>query len=164
MLKSMSMNFTSPSLLYDPDARHFGASPTFSPLYQQIKELLVQGLQSGEWKPGELIPSEMELATRFKVSQGTVRKAIDELAIENVLVRRQGKGTFVATHHAAHAQYRFLKLVPDVGEPHAPENTILEVKRIRAPGEVTRLLRLKSGESVLLIKRVQALEGISTIL
>ena len=75
------------------------ASPTFSPLYQQIKGLITQSLESGEWKPGEIIPSEVELAARFKVSQGTVRKAIDELAADNLLVRRQGKGTFVATHN-----------------------------------------------------------------
>ena len=84
------------------------ASPTFSPLYQQIKALITQSLQSGEWKPGELIPSEVELAMRFKVSQGTVRKAIDELSAENLVVRRQGKGTFVATHHEARAQFRFV--------------------------------------------------------
>ena len=72
---------------------------TFSPLYQQIKALILGSLQAGEWKPGEAIPSENDLAARFKVSQGTVRKAIDELASENLLVRRQGKGTFVATHH-----------------------------------------------------------------
>src|SRR3978361_904244 len=94
------------------------ASPTFSPLYQQIKALITQSLQSGEWKPGELIPSEVELATRFKVSQGTVRKAIDELSGENLVVRRQGKGTFVATHHEARAQFRFLRLESDAGETH----------------------------------------------
>ena len=55
-------------------------SPAFSPLYQQIKGLILQSLESGEWKPGEAIPSEMDLAGRFRVSQGTVRKAIDELA------------------------------------------------------------------------------------
>ena len=85
-----------------------GGSPTFSPLYQQIKALITQSLQSGEWKPGELIPSEVELAGRFKVSQGTVRKAIDELAAENLVMRRQGKGTFVSTHHEARAHFRFL--------------------------------------------------------
>ncbi|MGN5479378.1 GntR family transcriptional regulator [Cupriavidus basilensis] len=69
----------------------------FSPLYQQIKALITRSLQSGEWKPGEMIPSEMELASRYKVSQGTVRKAIDELAAENLVARRQGKGT--ARHH-----------------------------------------------------------------
>ena len=86
------------------------ATPAFSPLYQQIKALILQSLQSGEWKPGESIPSEMDLAARFRVSQGTVRKAIDELAAENLVVRRQGKGTFVATHSEQHLRYRFLKL------------------------------------------------------
>ena len=74
------------------------STPSFSPLYQQIKSLILQSLHTGEWKPGEPIPSEIDLAARFRVSQGTVRKAIDELAAENLVVRRQGKGTFVATH------------------------------------------------------------------
>jgi GntR family transcriptional regulator len=140
-----------------------GSSPTFSPLYQQIKALITQSLQSGEWKPGELIPSEVELANRFKVSQGTVRKAIDELAAENLVVRRQGKGTFVATHHEARAQYRFLRLMPDAGDPHSPDNKILEVKRLRAPAEVARLLDIKSGDSVIFIRRVQSFDGAPTI-
>jgi GntR family transcriptional regulator len=141
-----------------------GISPTFSPLYQQIKTLITQSLQSGEWKPGDLIPSEVELANRFKVSQGTVRKAIDELSAENLVVRRQGKGTFVATHHEARAQFRFLRLVPDIGEPHYPENRIIEVKRLRAPAEVARQLDIKSGDSVIFIKRVQSFDGVPTIL
>jgi GntR family transcriptional regulator len=140
-----------------------GTSPTFSPLYQQIKALITQSLQSGEWKPGELIPSEVELASRFKVSQGTVRKAIDELATENLVVRRQGKGTFVATHHEARAQYRFLRLMPDVGEPHYAENKVLETKRLRAPAEIARLLDIKSGDSVIFIKRVQSFDGVPAI-
>ena len=141
-----------------------GGSPTFSPLYQQIKALITQSLQSGEWKPGELIPSEVELAGRYKVSQGTVRKAIDELAAENLVMRRQGKGTFVSTHHEARAHFRFLKLMPDEGVPHQPDNKIIEVKRMRAPAEVARLLDLKSGDAVVYIKRVQSFEGEPTIL
>jgi len=112
------------------------AAPAFSPLYQQIKGLILQSLQSGEWKPGEGIPSEIELAARYRVSQGTVRKAIDELANDNLLVRRQGKGTFVATHAEQQVQYRFLKLLPDEGDPKS-EGT-LSCKsgvyfRLRAP-------------------------------
>lgn len=141
-----------------------GTSATFSPLYQQIKVLITQSLQSGEWKPGELIPSEMELAGRFKVSQGTVRKAIDELSAENLVVRRQGKGTFVATHHEARSQLRFLRLVPNEGVPRSPENKIIEVKRMRAPSEVARLLDIKSGDSVVFIRRVQSFSGVPTIL
>ena len=141
-----------------------GSAPTFSPLYQQIKALLTQSLQSGEWKPGELIPSEVELAGRFKVSQGTVRKAIDELAAEHLVVRRQGKGTFVATHHEARAHFRFLRLMPDEGMPHPPDNRIIEVKRLRAPAEVARLLDLKSGDAVVYIRRVLSFDGAPTIL
>ena len=63
------------------------SAAAFSPLYQQIKALLVQALDAGEWKPGESIPSEIELASRFQVSQGTVRKAVDELAAEHLLTR-----------------------------------------------------------------------------
>src|SRR5574337_234195 len=92
------------------------ATPAFSPLYQQIKGLILHSLQHGEWKPGEAIPSEIELAARFRVSQGTVRKAIDELAAEHILVRRQGKGTFVASHCEPSYQYRFLRVTPDSGE------------------------------------------------
>ncbi|MCC2677334.1 MAG: GntR family transcriptional regulator, partial [Ramlibacter sp.] len=130
------------------------ATPAFSPLYQQIKGLILQSLQAGEWKPGEAIPSEMELAARFRVSQGTVRKAIDELAAENLVVRRQGKGTFVSTHNEERAHFRFLRLVPDEGVPHHPDNKIIEVKRLRAPAEVARLLDLKAGDSVVFIKRL----------
>ena len=70
-------------------------------------------MEEGEWKPGEAIPSEIELAARYKVSQGTARKAIDALASANLLVRRQGRGTFVATHAEERTQFRFLRLASD---------------------------------------------------
>lgn len=129
-------------------------TPSFSPLYQQIKSLLVQGLQAGEWQPGQAIPSEMELAARFRVSQGTVRKAIDEMAAENVLVRRQGKGTFVATHAEQSTQYRFLRLQPDDGLAAPLSRRLLECKRMRAPAEVSRLLQLKAGDTAVQVRRL----------
>jgi GntR family transcriptional regulator len=143
------------------------ATPAFSPLYQQIKALILQSLQAGEWKPGEAIPSEMDLAARFRVSQGTVRKAIDELAAENLVVRRQGKGTFVATHSEQHVQYRFLKLIPDngdVGSEGPAQRTVLECKRARASAEVARVLGLRSGDAVVQLRRVLSFGGVPTIL
>ncbi len=131
-----------------------GIAPAFSPLYQQIKALLLQRLQAGEWKAGEMIPSEIELAARFKVSQGTVRKAIDELAQENHLVRRQGKGTFVATHAEERTQYRFLRLMPDDGGDSRLQRRLLECRRMRAPAEVTRALELKAGEAAVQVRRL----------
>ncbi|MEG2031175.1 MAG: GntR family transcriptional regulator [Janthinobacterium sp.] len=160
---STPVTVTASSNTTAPAAPAVTASPTFSPLYQQIKALITQSLQSGEWKPGELIPSEVELAGRFKVSQGTVRKAIDELAAENLVMRRQGKGTFVSTHHEARAHFRFLRLVPDEGVPHYPESKFIEVKRVRAPADVARLMDLKSGDAVIFIKRVQYFDGVPTI-
>jgi len=144
-----------------------GVAPAFSPLYQQIKVLILQSLQAGEWKPGEVIPSEMDLAARFRVSQGTVRKAIDELAAENLVVRRQGKGTFVATHAEQHVQYRFLRLMPDSGDTTSEgpaERQIIDCKRLRAPADIARALSLRTGDAVLQLRRVLAFQGTPTIL
>jgi len=129
-------------------------APTFSPLYRQIKGLIMQSLESGEWRPGEAIPSEIELAVRYKVSQGTVRKAIDELAAENHLLRRQGKGTFVATHDEARAQFRFLRLMPDEGEQEWPVSRLLDCRRARASAEIAQLLELKAGDGIVILRRV----------
>lgn len=132
-------------------------SPTFSPLYQQIKGLLLNSLRSGEWKPGEVIPSEIDLARSYRVSQGTVRKAIDELASENLLTRHQGKGTFVATHSEQQVQFRFLKLVPDSGPPGSEgpaRRNIIECRRVKANADVAQALALKVNAVVLKIRRV----------
>lgn len=148
-----------------PDAEPaLPAGPAFSPLYQQIKSLLVRSLQSGEWKPGEAIPSEVELAARYRVSQGTVRKAIDELATENLLVRRQGKGTFVATHAEENTQYRFLRLTPDAGPASGMARRFLDCKRMRAPQDVAKALGLKAGESALLVRRTLSRNGQPVVL
>lgn len=137
----------------------------FSPLYRQIKALLVQSLDRGEWRPGEAIPSEMDLAARFQVSQGTVRKAIDELAAENMLVRRQGKGTFVSTHNEARVRYRFLRLAPDDGGEPAPASShILDCRRLRAPNDVAKALELRAGESVVQIRRLLSFGAVPTVL
>lgn len=147
-------------------------APSFSPLYQQIKTLILQSLQAGEWRPAEAIPSEMELAARFGVSQGTVRKAIDELASDNLLVRRQGKGTFVTTHTARQVQTRFLRLVPDSpmeaplsdadssdtyssnGKNILVRRTITACNRQRATTDIAKALNLKAGDAVVYIQRV----------
>ena len=139
------------------------AAPSYSPLYQQIKALIVDSLQHGEWSPGEAIPSEIDLAARYKVSQGTVRKAIDELAADNLLVRRQGKGTFVATHNEDRVQFRFLRLLPEDGDAHPHVSRLLECRRLRAPAEIARQLDLKPADPVVLIKRLLQFDGETTV-
>ncbi len=136
-------------------------APTFSPLYRQIKSLIMQGLESGEWRPGEAIPSETELAARFSVSQGTVRKAVDELAAEKLLVRRQGKGTFVASHSETDPRdvFRFLRLVPENGKLESPQSLPLECWRAKAGHEAARTLGIKFGDPITIIRRLLKFSG-----
>ena len=136
----------------------------FTPLYKQIKQLLVSSLEQGEWKPAELIPSEFELAARYHVSQGTVRKAIDDLAAENLVVRRQGKGTFVATHQEPRAQFRFLRIVPDEGEPVPAHSRCLSCGRARAGADIALLLGLRTGAAVIHVRRLLSFDEVPVVL
>ncbi len=129
-------------------------SPTFSPLYRQIKALILQALESGEWRPGQAIPSEQELAARFSVSQGTVRKAIDEMAADNLLVRKQGKGTYVASHNDPRALFRFLRLVPVDGELSSPQSIPLDCWRAKAGQEASRMLAIEPGAPIIIVRRL----------
>lgn len=111
-------------------------------------------LESGEWGPGDPIPSESELAFRFGVSQGTVRKAVDEMAAENLVVRQQGKGTFVATHKDPGSFFRFLRLVPNEGEIPSSQSIPLECWRAKAGTDVARLLALEPGSPITIVRRL----------
>ncbi len=140
-------------------------SPSFQPLYLQIKALLEKSLEAGEWRPGEAIPSEIELAGRFGVSQGTVRKAIDALAADNLVVRRQGKGTFVATHTEEKSSlFRFLRIRRNDGQDEYPASRLLDVRRAKATSEAARLLELKPGDAVVVLRRVLEYSGEPVVL
>lgn len=130
------------------------SAPIFSPLYRQIKGLMLRALEAGEWAPGTVIPSENELASRYKVSQGTVRKAIDELSAGNLLVRRQGKGTFVATHADPRAFFRFLRLIPLAGDIVQSKSVPIECWRAKAGLEAARTLGIKLGAPIIIVRRV----------
>src|ERR1700694_2673213 len=140
-------------------------SPSFQPLYMQIKALLVASLDNGEWPPGEAIPSEMALAQRFRVSQGTVRKAIDALAAQSLVIRRQGKGTFVSTHTEEKTSlFRFLRIRRNDGRDEYPASRLLDVRRGKASTEVGRSLELKAGDSVIVLRRVLEYGGQPVVL
>lgn len=158
----MSALNAAPPVAFSPSAD--GGTPAFSPLYQQIKTLMIFRLQAGEWNPGEAIPSELELAARFKVSQGTVRKAVDALAADNLLVRRQGKGTFVSTHAEQTVQYRFLRLMPNDGPVIGAQRRFIDCRRLRASADVARSLGLKSGDAVINVRRVLSFAAAPTVL
>ena len=139
-------------------------APLFSPLYRQIADLLTRSLEGGEWKPGEAIPSEIELAARYKVSQGTVRKAIDALAAAHLLVRRQGKGTYVATHAEERTQFRFLRLASDDGTAERLSRRFLGCKRGKAGAEVACALDMPASQPVLQVRRLLYFRGAPVVL
>jgi GntR family transcriptional regulator len=131
----------------------------------QIKALLMASLDHGEWPPGEAIPSEMALAQRFRVSQGTVRKAIDALAAQSLVIRRQGKGTFVSTHTEEKTSlFRFLRIRRNDGRDEYPASRLLDVRRGKASTEVARSLELKAGDTVIVLRRVLEYGGQPVVL
>jgi GntR family transcriptional regulator len=138
---------------------------TFRPLYGQIRALIERGLEAGEWAPGDAIPSELDLAARFGVSQGTVRKAVQSLAAENLLVRRQGKGTFVATHTEERtSNFRFVRIRRDDGQPEYPRSRLIDLRRGRAGAEVARALALRPGDPLFVLRRVLEYGGVPSVL
>ncbi|KJY80818.1 GntR family transcriptional regulator [Vibrio nigripulchritudo] len=135
----------------------------FLPLYMQVKELLIQRLIDKVWLPGSPLPSEFQLADELQVSQGTVRKALDELAAEKLVVRRQGKGTYVAEHTQEQPLYHFFRLVDLQGKRHLPESRILDFNRYPATRLESDSLSIPDEEQVIRITRVRALEGVPVI-
>jgi GntR family transcriptional regulator len=129
----------------------------FRPLYRQVKDVLVRRIADGVWAAGGALPSEPDIAADLGVSHGTVRKALDELAAENLVVRRQGKGTYVARHDEERILFQFFKLIPDTGGRRFPDSRILGVEVREAYADAARILNLRKGTRVVAIERVRML-------
>jgi GntR family transcriptional regulator len=136
----------------------------FRPLYRQVKDAFVKRMADGIWPAGHLLPSETMLALEVGVSQGTVRKALDELEGENLVVRQQGKGTFVAQHDEKRILFQFFKLVPDDGIARFPDSVVLEAGVHAATREERGGLQLAPGAKVARVRRVRAIDGVPMIL
>ena len=133
------------------------------PLYQQVDNTIRRRLIDNVWKPGEAIPSEMQLAAEMNVSQGTVRKALNDLVAENLLYRRQGLGTFVSEHTERRALFLFFSIVGDDGARLLPESRVLDcAEDVATPTEAERL-QLAPAEMVVRFRRVRFFDEIATI-
>ncbi|MAZ87826.1 MAG: GntR family transcriptional regulator [Cellvibrionaceae bacterium] len=131
----------------------------FQPLYKQVYDLLTRRLVEGHWKPSEPLPSEMALAEELGVSQGTVRKALNQMVSESLLERRQGKGTYVAEHTQESSLFRFFRLREPGGESLIPETKVLSSKRRSASKRERLQLGLEPKEQVVELLRLRYLNN-----
>ena len=133
------------------------------PLYRVVKRSLLQAIESGTFPPGETLPSETEIASQMGISIGTLRRAVDELAAEHILVRRQGRGTFVATHNTDRFLFQFFHVERDDGRREAPVVDLVSFERLRVEDEPAQALQLRVGEPVIQIENRLRLQGLAVI-
>ena len=134
-----------------------------TPKYQTIHDALlaiIDGLPAGS-----PMPTERELCQTYAVSRATIRQALGQLEIEQRIFRRQGKGTFVAPHAEQRVQFRFLRLTPDDDAlPAAMQRRLVDCRRVRAPADVARALRLRTSEPVIRVQRILSFRGAPVVL
>ncbi|MCK5325300.1 MAG: GntR family transcriptional regulator [Woeseiaceae bacterium] len=145
--------------------RSIASIPDFQPLYKQVYAMLVRRIADGDWRPGETMPSEQALAVELGVSQGTVRKAMDALASQNLIVRRQGKGSFVAEHTQEHALYRFFRLARPAPsrERVTPQLGAASIKRRAANRAEQSTLQLSEKAEIVEIRRTRLVDQVPSI-
>lgn len=139
------------ALAADPDAA--------TPRFRVVKAAITAALVAGEWKSGVTIPDQGTLAARFAVSIGTLRKAIDELVAEKILIRRQGLGTFVAAHGPARNRFHFFHIVDGDGGRELPRPQLLGFARRRADARQAAQLRIDKGARIFSITNLLWLAG-----
>jgi GntR family transcriptional regulator len=124
------------------------------PLYLEVKSWVTDKISTGEWKPGGVIPSESKLGATFGVSIGTIRKAVDELVAEQVLVRRQGLGTFVTAHNIKRLLFHFWHIARHDGTKEYPDVYTIDFKRGKANRDEARWLDIAPDEKVYRIRNL----------
>jgi GntR family transcriptional regulator len=134
-----------------------------APLYRLVKRSLLRAVEEGSLPPAGMLPSESELAAAFEVSIGTVRRAVDELVAEHILVRRQGRGTFVAMHNADRFLFQFFHVERSDGLRQVPRVELVSFERLRLDDEAAQALGLKPGEPAIQIDNRLLLQGQAVI-
>ena len=129
------------------------------PLYRQIKKSILSELKAGRFVVEQPLPSEQKLATEYGVSQGTIRKAIDELVAQNILFRHQGRGTFIRRHDESQSHFRFFNLVRQDGSRPVPTRHNLSQTNVKATPDQAQALGLEEGAELVEIVRTRAVDA-----
>jgi GntR family transcriptional regulator len=130
------------------------------PLYYRVRQAVRQQIDEGAWKPGDLIPPESRLLENFGVSRATIRQALLDLVREGLLVRKQGRGTFVATRKIAEPLPRLVSFSEEMRrEGLMPSTRSAKVEVVVAPRRVADALRASPADMFLRVERVRCADG-----
>jgi GntR family histidine utilization transcriptional repressor len=119
------------------------------PAYEQVKGWIRQHIASGEWRPGDVVPSEAALMSRFSISRMTANRALRELATEGLVTRVQGSGTRVAQLHRISSRLVIRDIHEEVAERgHVPGTRVLKAEQVQAGPELAQSLAVRKGARV----------------
>jgi GntR family transcriptional regulator len=141
-----------------------GREHASAPLYRQAKRQLIAAIEDGRYAPGDALPSETQLAQALGVSIGTLRHAVDELAAEHIVVRRQGRGTFVALHSPDRFLFQYFHVERSDGVRDLPDVQTVVFERARCSGDAAQVLRLREGDPVFAVTNRLLLQGRPVVL
>lgn len=126
------------------------------PLYYQLRKFITDRIDTGEWRPGDRLPSESELGLQFGISRTTVRQALGELTSQGLLTRIQGKGTFVARPRIRQRLNALTGFTQDMRARRLrPFSRVLDLRLVEAGGRESASLGLRAGEEVVLLRRLR---------
>lgn len=130
------------------------------PMYYQLKEFIREKIASGEWQPGDMVPSERELSEQYKISRMTARQALSELATEGLLRREQGRGTFVAKPKIEHGLTRLTGFTEDIrARGMEPGARVVRLELITPPLLAVRALQITPDKKIILLERLRLAGG-----
>lgn len=134
------------------------------PLYKEVRKHILDAIGNGEWRAGDVLPTEKLLCARFGVSIGTLRKAVDDLTLSGVLIRQQGRGTFVARHSQGRYLFSFFHLVPRHGLKEYPKIEFLSFTKCQADNFAAEQLKIQPGDGLIhIVNRLELAGQISSI-
>jgi GntR family transcriptional regulator len=127
-----------------------------TPLYYQIKQIFDEKIKSGEWKTGQLIPSETELIQKYNVSRTTIREGINALVNEGKLIKKQGKGTIVCSTKMEEILGKLTGFAEEMlAKGIQPRAQLLIAEQITSPDYIADKLFSGEKSKVLYIKRIR---------
>lgn len=130
------------------------------PLYQQIYEVLRAQINRGDWRPGDMLPTETSLLDQYQVSRATVRQALDALVQEGLIYRERGRGTFVSHPTVQQGLVRIVSFTQDMRQRGLePSTEVLSAELIPANDDLAKVLDIEVGDELARIERLRLADG-----